>query len=195
MRFGYGWLCKRLTLYSKQLVLLLGLFALPITSRLEKVAICKPLPPPRHPQPADPDPRAVRLKNFLARLHCPVTYLAEDFIHAADENHLDWRLLPSISIIESSGGKAYKNNNIFGWDQGEQLFPTIRAGINEVAFKLGRSPLYRNRDSAGKLRVYNPDESYAGLVTAVMNRISPVENLTPVRRVIRQQNEFVYSTN
>ena len=44
MRFGYGWLCKRLTLYSKQLVLLLGLLAFPFTSRLDKGAVAEPLP-------------------------------------------------------------------------------------------------------------------------------------------------------
>ena len=198
MRFGYGWLCKRPTLYSKyskHLVLLLGLLAFPFTSRLDKGALAEPLPPLKPPKPADPDPRTVRLKKFLSRLHCPVTYLAEDFVRAADENHLDWRLLPSISIIESSGGKAYKNNNIFGWGEGPQLFPSVRAGLNEVAFKLGKSPLYKNRDSLGKLRIYNPNENYPGLVTSVMNRISPVENLTTVRRVIRHQSELVYSTD
>ena len=171
-----------------------GLILLPITMRLEKAADAKPLPvtPPR---PANSDPRTDRLKSFLARLHCPVTNMAEEFIHAADDNQLDWRLLPSISVVESGGGKAYKNNNIFGWNNGTQLFPTIRAGINEVAFKLGKSPLYRHRDVLGKLRVYNPDQSYASSVLQVMNRISPVANLMPVRTVVRRQNEFVYSAD
>lgn len=191
MRFAYGWLGSRP--FPKQLMVLLGLFALPFSTRFESVADARPTPPVKPPQPSSPDARAVRLKNFLSRLHCPVTYLAEDFVHAADEYQLDWRLLPSISVIESGGGKAYRNNNIFGWDQGNQAFPTIRAGLNEVAFKLGRSPLYRNRDSAGKLRLYNPDESYASTVLTVMNRISPVVNLKPVRRPVWRQNEFVYA--
>src|SRR5690348_15640068 len=167
MRFGYEWLCKKLTLYSKyskQLVLLLGLLAFPFTSRLDKGVAAEPLPPLKPPKPADPDPRTVRLKKFLSRLHCPVTYLAEDFIHAADENHLDWRLLPSISIIESSGGKAYKNNNIFGWANGDWPFPTIRAGLHQVAFRLGKSLIYRNRSTEEKLKLYNPDETYPGRV-------------------------------
>jgi len=195
MRFGYGLPRKGLALYSKQLVLVLGFFALPVTTRPEKAAGTIPLPPTKRLRPAETDPRTIRLKRFLSRLHCPVTYLAEDFIHAADENHLDWRLLPSISIIESSGGKAYKNNNIFGWGEGPQPFPSVRAGLNEVAFKLGKSPLYRNRDSVGKLRIYNPDENYPGLVTTVMNRISPVEKLVPSNGVLRRQNELGYSSN
>ena len=70
------------------------------------------------------DPRTVRLKKFLTKLHCPVAYLSEEFVRAADDNHLDWRLLPSIAIIESGGGKAYirEKNNIFGWGGGEIYF-------------------------------------------------------------------------
>jgi hypothetical protein len=173
-----------------------GLIALPITMRLERVAQAKSLPARPGPEPAiKPDPRTVRLTAFFSKLHCPVTYLAQDFVEAADDNQLDWRLLPSISVIESGGGKAARNNNIFGWDNGNQFFPTLRAGINHVAFKLGKSALYRNRDSVGKLRVYNPDESYVDKVLDVMNRISPVVNLEPVSRLVRRQNEFMYAAN
>src|SRR5205823_5371402 len=145
----------------------------------------------KQPQPASLDPRTVRLKKFFAKLHCPVIDLADEFVHAADDNQLDWRLLPSISVIESGGGKAYKNNNILGWNQGLEAFPTIRAGIHKVAFKLGKSPLYRDRDLLGKLRLYNPDENYPGSVLSVMNRISPEVNLEPVRRLVRYQPEKV----
>ncbi len=193
MRFGYGSLLKKLFSSSKQLTLALGLLALPVTMRLDKAP--KPLPPAKPPQPMPPDARTVRLKRFFAKLHCPITYLADDFVHAADDNHLDWRLLPSISVIESGGGKAYRNNNVFGWNKGDTLFPSIRAGLNEVAYKLGRSPLYRNRDVVGKLRLYNPDESYAGSVVRVMNRISPVANLQPVRQSPRPQTQFAYATD
>jgi hypothetical protein len=121
--------------------------------------------------------------------------LAADFVHAADENQLDWRLLPSISVIESGGGKAYKNNNIFGWANGEYLFSTLKAGIHEVAYKLGRSPLYRNRDVPAKLHLYNPNEEYATNVMTVMSRISPVVHLSKVSRTKRQQNTISYGTD
>lgn len=119
--------------------------------------------------------------------------MAEDFVHAADDNHLDWRLLPSISVIESGGGKAYRNNNIFGWNQGLQPFPSIRAGLNLVAFKLGQSPLYRNQNLLGKLRLYNPDASYTYKVIDVMNRISPVANVSSAEHLIHRQNEYLYA--
>ena len=172
MQPSYSLLPKGFFSCSKQLTVAAALLALPCTVRTEK----RPLPVGqislKQPEPATPDPRTVRLKKFFAKLHCPVIGLADEFVHAADDNQLDWRLLPSIAVIESGGGKAYKNNNVFGWNQGLEAFPTIRAGIHEVAFKLGKSPLYRNRDLLGKLRLYNPDESYPGSVLTVMNRIS-----------------------
>jgi hypothetical protein len=199
MRVGYSCLRKSWLRFPKQLLVALGLFALPLTTRFEKVA-AKPVPAhPPQPEPKPigpaPDPRTLRLKTFFSRLHCPVIGLSEDFIHASDANHLDWRLLPSISVIESGGGKAYKNNNIFGWNNGVQPFASIRSGIREVAFKLGRSPLYRNRDVVGKLRLYNPNESYAPNVVSVMNRISPVVNLRPVRQQIIRQQTYAYAND
>lgn len=209
MRFRYSSSRKSLSAFTKQVAVAAGLVLVPLTLTLEKIGHAKPLQPVKPVQPVAPpppqkqmqqkvqrasaDPRTLRLKKFLASLHCPVTNLSEEFVHAADDNQLDWRLLPSIAVIESGGGKAYKNNNIFGWNNGSELFPTIRAGLNEVAYKLGRSPLYRHRDSLAKLKVYNPDQTYANTVMDVMNRISPVADLMPVRRVVKRQSEFVYA--
>jgi hypothetical protein len=190
---------KRASFFSKQLMVAIGLLALPITLRLEKVADAQPIRPVKPAEPPAPapnlDPRTDRLKKFLARLHCPVATLADEFVNAADNNQLDWRLLPSISVIESGGGKAYRNNNIFGWNNGLSLFPTIRSGIHEVAYKLGRSSLYRNRDAVGKLRLYNPDPTYAERVLAVMHRISPVVDPKPVMRLMPKSNQFVFATD
>lgn len=172
-----------------------GLLILPLTARLEKSASAKSASAKAPLPPGTPDLRAAKLRKFLSSLHCPVTNMAEDFVQAADDNHLDWRLLPSISVIESGGGKEYRNNNLFGWNQGLQAFPTLRAGLNTVAFKLGKSSLYRNQDIVGKLRLYNPDESYPGKVLSVMRRISPVAELSPARRAVRRQDEYVYVTN
>jgi hypothetical protein len=196
MQVTYSCLKKKASFFSKQAMVAVGLLALPVTLRLEKVADAQSTKPAAKPaQAPSPDPRTDRLKHFLSRLHCPVAPLSEEFVDAADDNQLDWRLLPSISVVESGGGKAYRNNNIFGWNNGDQLFPTIRSGIHEVAYKLGKSALYRNRDVMGKLRIYNPDASYAERVLWVMNRISPVVNLKPASHLVRRNNEFVYATD
>jgi hypothetical protein len=198
MQFGYMSGPSRSAKLAKQLLVVAGVAsALPIVWPSKAKAVPDA---PAHvvavntARPTGPDPRAVRLRRFLSKLHCPVAVMSEDFVQAADDNHLDWRLLPSIAVIESSGGKAYKNNNIFGWRNGDEAFPTIRAGLNHVAYKLGRSPLYRSRNSLAKLRLYNPNEEYPGNVMAVMNRISPVaDSDRRPERVLFRQNEYVYA--
>jgi len=96
------------------------------------------------------------------------------FITAADENALDWRLLPSISIIESGGGKAAVNNNIFGWDGGRIVFKSIPHGIRTVAQVLSKSDLYRHKNTDDILRLYNPYPDYGFRVKAVMRSLGPV---------------------
>jgi hypothetical protein len=160
----------------KYSVAIAGVLAIPVAMRIEHPASSQGVPQPSAvTKPLDP--RTVRLHQFFTKLRCPIRDLADDFVRAADDNNLDWRLLPSISIIESGGGKAFKNNNVLGWGNGDLEFPTIRAGIHQVAFRLGRSSLYRNKSVTGKLHVYNPNEDYAPKVEAVMRRISPLPNL------------------
>ena len=80
--------------FPKEFVVVAGLFA---------VQCAEPPPVTQN------DPRLHVLENFFAARHCPVSGLAEEFLIAADKNGLDWRLLPSISLIESGGGKAARN--------------------------------------------------------------------------------------
>src|SRR4051812_15255844 len=68
------------------------------------------------------DPRLQTLRDFFAKLDCPAWDYASTFLEAADAYALDWRLLPSLSWVESSGGKAARNNNLFGWNSGHAQF-------------------------------------------------------------------------
>lgn len=119
------------------------------------------------------DPRLQRLKQFFARWDCPLGEEAIEFLIASDLNGLDWRLLPSISFIESSGGKDYRNNNIMGWDNCREAFPSVRAGIHHVASQLANSRLYKHKNLDRKLRTYNPVPGYSLRVKAVMRRLGP----------------------
>jgi len=196
MQLGYGRIEGRLPFGSKQMLVALGLLVLPMGVCLEQAGSAPRIPTPApsvsQPKAHEADPRTERLKNYFSSLHCPVSYLSAEFIRASDENGLDWRLLPSISVIESGGGKAYKNNNLFGWANGDYLFSTLKAGIHEVAYKLGRSPLYRNRDVPAKLHLYNPNQEYATNVMTVMTRISPVVHLQKASQGKRQGNTISY---
>jgi hypothetical protein len=178
----FGYTASSLALRKKSLLVAMGMVAIPLSLQLHRPVIHAQAPPKTPPPPRDP--RVIKLQRFLYKLDCPVATMAEDFVRVADENNLDWRLLPSIAVIESGGGKAYRNNNIFGWNKGAQSFATIRSGMELVAYKLAHSPIYRRQDCVGKLRIYNEDEDYAPSVLAVMNRISTRVQMRPVRDYI-----------
>jgi hypothetical protein len=97
------------------------------------------------------------------------------FLEAADDYALDWRLLPSISYMETTGGKAARNNNLFGWDSGRTRFPSPAMGIHAVAYYLAHSILYKDKDLDGLLATYNTNSAYSRKVKSVMRRIAPSE--------------------
>jgi hypothetical protein len=147
----------------KDVLLIAGLLAAPFTTSVQQY---------RAQPPVDQnDPRLSRLKKYFADRDCPLKDSAQDFLLAADQNELDWRLLPGISMIESSGGKDYKNNNVFGWDSCKERFPSVRAGIHYVAAQLGKSNRYKDKDVNRKLHIYNPLPDYSQRVQAVMRTI------------------------
>jgi hypothetical protein len=121
------------------------------------------------------DPRFSRLRNFFARSECPAANYTRAFLEAADRNALDWRLLPSISYVESTGGKFAVNNNLFGWDSGRAQFRSPAESIQTVGYQLTHSNLYRDKDLDGILATYNPSAEYAAKVKSVMRRIAPAE--------------------
>jgi hypothetical protein len=128
------------------------------------------------------DPRYLVLKEFLTQRECPIARHSADFIIAADQNDLDWRLLPSISIVESGGGKDYRNNNVLGWDSCKQRFPSVQAGIHLVASHLANSKLYRHKSLHALLSTYNnANPNYAATVQQVMRSISTLEH--PIRLI------------
>jgi hypothetical protein len=148
----------------KDVILVAGLLAAPFTTSVQAYRA--------EPKVDEADPRLSQLKKYFAERDCPLKDSAKDFLVAADQNSLDWRLLPSISMVESSGGKDYKNNNVFGWDSCKERFPSVRAGIHFVAAQLGQSSRYKGKDVTGKLQLYNPLPEYPQRVKAVMRAIA-----------------------
>jgi len=108
------------------------------------------------PNPCPADNRCDALVKFFKRYSSPLHKYAGDFLLAADKHNLDWRLLPSISMVESSGGKYYSHGNVFGWNSGRARFRSISAGIHYVAAQFANTSLYKGKDTAGILRQYNP---------------------------------------
>ncbi|MDX2268682.1 MAG: hypothetical protein NW208_11295 [Bryobacter sp.] len=127
------------------------------------------------------DPREIRLERFFAEKDAPAQALAKEFILAADRYGLDWRLLPSIAFVESTGGKAYKNNNMFGWQNGDHRFRSIHSSIYHIAERLANSHYYKGKNLDRVLYTYNPIEGYRERVKAVMQQLGPSRPTKPVR--------------
>jgi hypothetical protein len=121
------------------------------------------------------DQRLETLRNFFEQSGCPARDYAHVFLEASDAYNLDWRLLPSLSYVESTGGKAAPGNNLFGWDNGRARFPTPAAGIHEVGYQLSHASMYRAKDLDQLLATYNPNDEYIERVKSVMRQISPSE--------------------
>lgn len=113
--------------------------------------------------------------EFFQARGCPAATLAEDFLIASDRHALDWRLLPGICFIETTGGKSLSNHNLnlFGWGSGKRRFMSARSGIHTVAQQLAKSKLYRGKNLASVLGTYNRHPRYAARVQAVMRLIGP----------------------
>jgi hypothetical protein len=119
------------------------------------------------------DLREAILRKFLKDKHCPDQEFTEVFIAEADTHGLDWRLLPSLALIETGGGRTFKGNNLFGWGNGKQTFGSIGDAIHTVASTLAHGSAYRGKDLGGKLAAYNQGTDYPAMVLEIMRQISP----------------------
>ena len=148
----------------KDFLLVAGLLAAPATVSVQQYHAS--------PEVKQNDPRLSRLQKFFGDRDCPLRDSAKDFLIAADQNQLDWRLLPSISIIESSGGKDYTNNNVFGWGSAKEKFTSVRAGNSlrrRTARKIKKIQGQEHRWQAADLQ--SPARIPAARVKAVMRAI------------------------
>ena len=119
------------------------------------------------------DLRESILRKFLKDKNCPDQEYAEVFVAEADAHELDWRLLPSLAIVESGGGRNFKGNNLFGWANGKQTFTSIGEAIHTVASTLAHGRAYRGKDLTAKLATYNQGADYPAMVMEIMRQISP----------------------
>lgn len=83
------------------------------------------------------DPQAKILAAYFKKYNSPLEYHAQDFIDAAREYDLDWKLVPAIAGVESTFGKFIPGGfNGWGWGvYGTQAvyFTSWREGIFTVS--------------------------------------------------------------
>jgi len=128
------------------------------------------------------DNRAQILRAYLAQYDSPLVDSAETFIEEADRNNLDWKLVVSISGVESWFGHRipYQSNNGWGWGvYGDKVtrFASWDEGITIISHSLRTK--YMNKWGATNVteigRIYAADPAWAQKVTSFMNKIEKFE--------------------
>jgi hypothetical protein len=135
-------------------------------------AIMCPVPEPAQIlAPIPVESRADRLEAFFKAHLCPAPYHVDDYLDAADLNHIDYRILPAVSVRESTCGRYERLNNRWGWDSARTGFASIPRGIHYIAYQLAFGRFYRGKNVEEKLLVYNPDPEYVEEVHRLMLEI------------------------
>ncbi len=112
------------------------------------------------------------VRAYLTARNSPLAIHAQEIVKAADEHGIDYRLLPAISIIESSGGiHTFRTHNAWGW--GKKNFSSWEEGIWAVSKGLGNY-YSRGLNTPQKISVYYCPPSageWARKVSFVMREI------------------------
>lgn len=131
----------------------------PPTGYLREVRGVATATPTAEPSPTtDPEPEAKAADPRIGQLQAffgsrPLGPYSESMIVASDAYGIDWRLLPVISILESSGGLQSCGGNAWGYAACRVRFGSFDEGINVVAAALARSP-YAGRSTAAILCIW-----------------------------------------
>ncbi|MDP3988264.1 MAG: hypothetical protein Q8P80_03915 [Candidatus Levybacteria bacterium] len=112
------------------------------------------------------DIRVKVLKDFLLTYNSPLAENAQTFVEEADKNKLDWRLVASISGVESTFGHQipYNSYNAWGWGiYGDNMitFQSYDEAIKTISKSLRKDYM----DSWGAQDVYQIGRIYAASPT------------------------------
>jgi hypothetical protein len=122
---------------------------------------------------SDEDPRVVSVRNFFRKFQSPAESVSDVFVREADNNGLDWRLLPGLAMVESGGGKRCNRHNLFGWANGKVGFSSFADAIRQVSWHLSNSRFYKDKTLDGLLLAYNRNPKYRQKVKKPMTLVSP----------------------
>lgn len=133
------------------------------------------------------DSRVKILKTFLEIYSSPLAPYAKDLVETAELYDLDWKLVASVSGVESTFGKRipYNSYNAWGWGiYGDNmiLFSSWTDGIEEVSKGLRIN--YIDKWGAENVydigRIYAADPNWASKVDFFMQKITEFQyqNLT-----------------
>ena len=126
------------------------------------------------------DDRDEKIEKFLKFYNSPLAKYSNLIVSTADKYEIDWRLLVSISGVESTFGKRIPEGsfNAYGWNNGNYRFQSWEDSIEHVSRVLGEKYVQKGLDTPAKMaRVYCPySNTWAGKVTYFMKKL---ENFYP----------------
>jgi hypothetical protein len=117
------------------------------------------------------DKRPERLEAFFQSFGCPAPHHVKEYVGTADNFAIDYRLLPAISVLESTCGVHQRLNNRWGWDSARKGFASFRAGLEYIARQLAEGRYYKGKTLEEKVRMYNPKPEYAVQLKKLMRKI------------------------
>src|ERR1700676_3173882 len=117
------------------------------------------------------DKRHERLEAFFQSFGCPAPHHVNEYVGTADNFAIDYRLLPAISVLESTCGIHQRLNNRWGWDSARKGFASFRAGLEYIARQLTEGRYYKGKTLEEKVHMYNPKPEYSLLVKKLMRKI------------------------
>ena len=130
------------------------------------------------------DSREQSLVTLFRRYKSPLEPYAKNFIEEADKNKIDWKILPAISVIESTAGKHVPKHspyNAWGWGCSTAkaciVFDNYPDAIQTVAFALGNKRAYKEFQRTGSIEVLSKrycggdSKAWARKVRGVMDQL------------------------
>lgn len=137
------------------------------------------------------DTRGARIDAYFAQWDLPLAGYGDEMVAAADMYGIDWRLLPALAKLETTGGKNLcKNpkgkNNAFGFGSCTIGFDSFEESFYAVARTLSgngknTAHLYKDKTIEEILEVYNPPntpgitKNYHGKALKIMDDIKNME--------------------
>lgn len=123
--------------------------------------------------------RAAAINKYYSDKNMPMYGKGLQMVLVAEKYGLDWRLLPAISIRESSGGRQDCGHNPFGWGSCKlSNFKSYDEAIETVGKHLGganerTARYYAGKTTEEKLYYYNGSVEpwYTGEVLSIMDDI------------------------
>lgn len=137
------------------------------------------------------DREAQILTDYLAKHNSPLQNHAQDFVDAAKQYDLDWRLVAAISGVESTFGKHIPGGyNGWGWGvYGTQAlyFTSWKDGIYTVSKGLRENYVNRGYTEPYSMnRIYAASPTWGSKVTFFMNDLERFARDYPIESISEQ---------